>query len=55
MFIGKLYFERICLVKMDMNIMLIDGVCWIESFGNGYFCMCGCNLCNFGFFWFRLI
>lgn len=46
---GKLYLERTCSAKMDMNIMLIDGVCRTESFGNGYLCMCGRNLCNSGF------
>ncbi|XP_048729193.1 protein quiver-like [Ostrea edulis] len=45
---GKIYLERTCSAKMDMNIMLIDGVCRTESFGNGYLCMCGRNLCNTG-------
>lgn len=51
---GKLYLERTCSAKMDMNIMLIDGVCRTESFGNGYLCMCGRNLCNSGFSRLRL-
>lgn len=38
--------ERTCSAKLNIHIMLVDGVCRRESFGNGYLCMCGKQLCN---------
>lgn len=40
--------ERTCSAKLNIHIMLVDGVCRRESFGNGYLCMCGKHLCNEG-------
>lgn len=41
-----LMMERTCSAKLNIHIMLVDGVCRRESFGNGYLCMCGKQLCN---------
>lgn len=43
-----LMMERTCSAKLNIHIMLVDGVCRRESFGNGYLCMCGKHLCNEG-------
>lgn len=45
-FSDNLYMHRTCSAKLNIHIMLVDGVCRSESFGNGYLCMCGKHLCN---------
>lgn len=43
-----LMMHRTCSAKLNIHIMLVNGVCRRESYGNGYLCMCGKHLCNEG-------